>query len=147
MILIRETTPPTIRLGTVVASVSTPSTRIRTRISRPDWPCPAGCGSKWMSEAPSSAACAMIECTSLMTGASSAESRRSTISTGEPSSSSSTASWTASSKRFIREISAAMSSAEATAGLTSMCVINAMSSTARTFAGSDIATITVCSST
>ena len=35
MILMRETTPATIRLGTVVASVSTPSTRIRTRISRP----------------------------------------------------------------------------------------------------------------
>ncbi len=34
MILMRETTPGTIFLGTVVASVSTPSTRIRTRISR-----------------------------------------------------------------------------------------------------------------
>ena len=34
MILMREITPGTICLGTVVASVSTPSTRIRTRISR-----------------------------------------------------------------------------------------------------------------
>ena len=34
MILMRETTPGTIFLGTVVASVSTPSTRMRTRISR-----------------------------------------------------------------------------------------------------------------
>ena len=36
MILMRDTTLPTIRLGTVVDSVSTPSTRIRTRISRTD---------------------------------------------------------------------------------------------------------------
>ena len=47
---------------------STPSTRKRTRMSLPS-------GSKWMSEAPSSTAWAMIELTSLMTGASSADSR------------------------------------------------------------------------
>ena len=60
------------RRGMVVVSRSTPSTRKRTRISRPS-------GSKWMSEAPSSTAWAMIELTSLMTGASSADSRISVI--------------------------------------------------------------------
>ena len=80
MILIRETTPETIRFGTVVSSVSTPSIRIRTRSSRPARPLSSGWGSKWMSDAPCSVACAMIECTSLITGASSADSRRSTTS-------------------------------------------------------------------
>ena len=78
MILMRETTPATMRCGTVVEIDSTPSMRKRTRRARPS-------GSKWMSEAPRSAACAMIELTSLTTGASSADSRRSTTS---PSSSS-----------------------------------------------------------
>ena len=45
MILMRETTPGTIFLGTVVASVSTPSTRIRTRISRAARPLASGWGS------------------------------------------------------------------------------------------------------
>ena len=44
MILMRETTPGTIFLGTVVASVSTPSTRIRTRISRARPPGRVGLG-------------------------------------------------------------------------------------------------------
>ena len=38
MIFNRLTTPATIRLGTVISSVSTPSTRIRTRSSRPERP-------------------------------------------------------------------------------------------------------------
>ncbi len=42
MILMRDTTPATIRLGTVISSLSTPSTRIRTRSSRPDRPCFTG---------------------------------------------------------------------------------------------------------
>ena len=74
-------------------------------------------GSKWMSEAPCSTAWAMIELTSLMTGASSADSRRSTTSAGalllllvERRR------LHASSSRFRRAISAAMSSREATAG-------------------------------
>ena len=49
MIFTRETTPGTIRRGIVVVSESTPSTRKRTRMSRP-------AGSKWMSEAASSTA-------------------------------------------------------------------------------------------
>ena len=70
MIFTRETTPATIRRGIDVVSLSTPSIRKRTRMSRPS-------GSKWMSDAPSSTAWAMIELTSLMTGASSADSRMS----------------------------------------------------------------------
>ena len=46
MILTREITALTIRLGTCAASRSTPSTRKRTRIS-------SSPGSKWTSEAPS----------------------------------------------------------------------------------------------
>ncbi len=108
MIFTRETTPGTMRRGIEVVSLRTPSIRKRTRMSLP-------AGSKWMSEAPSSIACATIELTSLMTGASMADSR---MSTGERSSSSSSsiASATASSSRFIFAISEAMSSVEATTG-------------------------------
>ena len=54
MILMRETTPATIRFGTRAASIRTPSTRKRTRIS-------PSCGSKCTSEAPSLIACPRIE--------------------------------------------------------------------------------------
>ena len=54
MILMRETTPATIRLGTRATSLSTPSTRKRTRMS-------FSSGSKWTSEAPSLTACPRIE--------------------------------------------------------------------------------------
>ena len=77
MIFMREITPPAIRRGTVVASCSTPSTRKRTRSSRPS-------GARWMSEAPRSTAWATIWLTSLTTGASSAVSRRSTTSALAP---------------------------------------------------------------
>ena len=70
MIFTREIVPGTIRRGMCVLSRSTPSTRKRTRMSRPS-------GSKWMSDAPSSTPWAMIEFTSLITGASSADSRTS----------------------------------------------------------------------
>ena len=147
MILIREMTPGTMRLGTVISSVRTPSTRIRTRSSESARPLSSDLGSKWMSDAPRSAASAMIEWTNLMTGASSADSRRSTTSSGAaPSSPSSTASCTASSNLFIREIRFWMSSAAATAGLTSRWVSSEMSSAASTLAGSDIASTRVCSS-
>ena len=73
MIFRRLTTPAVMRFGTTVRSCSTPSTRKRTLISGPS-------GWKWTSEAPASTAWAMIELTSLMTGASSAVSRRSTTS-------------------------------------------------------------------
>ena len=102
MIFTRETTPATIRRGIVVVSRSTPSTRKRTRISRPS-------GSKWMSEARSSTAWAMIELTSLMTGASSADSRIS-VTSASSASPSSTASATASSSRLMRPIRPWMSS-------------------------------------
>ena len=126
------------RRGIWVVSRSTPSTRKRTRISRPS-------GSKWMSDAPSSTAWPMIELTSLMTGASSADSR---ISETSASSSSpiSIASATASSKRLMRPISPAMSSGEATTGRTSLPVISFRSSSASTFDGSDIATSSMPSS-
>ena len=78
MILTRETTPAAILRGTVVMSWSTPSTRKRTRTSRPS-------GARWMSEAPRSTAWATIWLTSLTTGASSEVSCRATTS---PSSSS-----------------------------------------------------------
>ena len=89
MIFTREITPATMRRGIWVVSRSTPSTRKRTRMSRPS-------GSKWMSEAPSSTAWAMIELTSLMTGASSADSRIS-VTSASSSSPCSTAAATASS--------------------------------------------------
>ena len=94
MIFTRETMPGTMRRGIWVVSRSTPSTRKRTRISRPS-------GSKWMSEAPSSTAWAMIEFTSLITGASSADSRIS-VTSASSSSPCSTASATASSRRLMR---------------------------------------------
>ena len=134
MIFTREITPGATRRGTVVTSLSTPSTRKRTRRSRPS-------GARWMSEAPRSTACATIWLTSLMTGASCAFSRRSTTSAGPCSSRSSgcsSCSSTTSSSRSRREISEAMSSGAATATRTSWPVMIAMS-----FAGSDIATSSV----
>ncbi len=94
MIFTRLIAPATMRLGIVVVSCSTPSTRKRTRSSRPS-------GAKWMSEAPCSTPWAMIELTSLMTGASSALSRRSTIS-ATSAAPSSIASCTTSSRRLRR---------------------------------------------
>ena len=82
MIFTRLMTPSTMRRCTCAVSTSTPSMRKRTRISVP-------CGSRWMSDAPCSTAWATIWLTSRMTGASSADSRRSTISAGASSSSSS----------------------------------------------------------
>ena len=140
MILMRDTTPRTMRRGTVAELASTPSTRKRTRISSPS-------GSKWTSDAPCSTAWATIECTSLMTGASPADSRRSTTSAGLSSSSSSTASWTMSSRRLRRLMRPWTSSCDATAGRTSIPVMIAMSSTASTLLGSTIATSSVLSST
>ena len=70
MIFTRETRPAIMPRGTVVVSLTTPSTRKRTRID-------LASGSKWMSEAPRSTASATIERTSLTTGASSADSRSS----------------------------------------------------------------------
>ena len=54
MILIREITPATIRRGTRAASLSTPSTRKRTRMSFSSI-------SKWTSDAPSVTAWPRIE--------------------------------------------------------------------------------------
>ena len=132
MIFTRETTPAVMRLGIVVVSRSTPSTRKRTRMSRPS-------GSKWMSDAPSSTAWAMIELTSFITGPSSADSRIS-VTSASSSSPSCTASATASSRRLMRPISPLMSSGEATTGCTSRPVRSLRSSSASTFDGSDIAT-------
>ena len=73
MILIRETRPEVSLAGTVVGSRTTPSTRIRTRMS--PWR-----ESKWMSDAPRAMASAMIELMSLTTGASFPEARRSRVS-------------------------------------------------------------------
>ena len=73
MILMRETTPATIRRGTVVTSASTPSTRKRTRISRPS-------GSRWMSDAPLLDRLGDDRVDELDDGRSSADSRRSTTS-------------------------------------------------------------------
>ena len=54
MILMRETTPATIRFGTRATSLRTPSTRKRTRMS-------LSSSSKWTSEAPSLTAWPRIE--------------------------------------------------------------------------------------
>ena len=133
MIFTRDTTPATMRRGIVVLSLSTPSTRKRTRISRPS-------GSKWRSEAPSCTAWAMIVLTSLMTGASSADSRMSETSARSSVRSSCTASAIASSSRFMRAIRLATSSADATTGRSSWPVSSLRSSSASTFDGSAIAT-------
>ena len=132
MIFMRETVPATIRRGMCVLSRSTPSTRKRTRMSRSS-------GSKWMSEAPSSTACAITEFTSLITGASSADSRIS-VTSASSSSPCSTAAATASSSRLMRPISSRMSSCEPTTGSTSWPVISFRSSSASTFDGSCMAT-------
>ena len=132
MIFTREIVPGTIRRGMCVLSRSTPSTRKRTRMSRPS-------GSKWMSEAPSSTPWAMIEFTSLITGASSADSRIS-VTSASSSSPSLTAAATASSSLLMRPIRPWMSSAEPTTGITSWPVISFRSSSASTFDGSAIAT-------
>ena len=102
MIFMRDTTPATMRRGTVVEVLSTPSMRKRTPISLPS-------GWKWMSDVPCSTAWAMIWLTSLMTGASSADSRRSTISAGPLAGllAPPTSSATTSSSRVRRVISAA----------------------------------------
>ena len=96
MIFTRLITPLTIRRGTVAESCSTPSTRKRTRRSLPS-------GDRCTSEAPCSTAWATMPLTSLMIGASSAVSCRSTTSAAPPSSSSSTTvDWTTSSRRVRR---------------------------------------------
>ncbi len=104
MIFTRDTRPATIPRGTVVVSLTTPSTRKRTRID-------LSSGSKWMSEAPRSTASATIERTSFTTGASSADSRSSMIGA---SSSSSVISSTVASRRPMRPSSASTSSSVAT---------------------------------
>ena len=109
MIFSRETMAGAERAGTVVESVITPSTRIRT--SRP----PPSAGSKWMSEAPSSTACPMIELTSVMTGASAASSASSLASIWSAGSSGSSSTAP---NRLRRAIRSWMSSRVATAGRT-----------------------------
>ena len=137
MTLMRLTTPATIARGTTCASFSTPSMRRRTRIESIS-------GSRWMSDAPCSTAWAMIWFASLMIGASSTVSRRSTTSAWENSCSGpSTRSGTTSSMRPRRPMRACRSSRLATAGRISMPVMIAMSSIATTFAGSAMATSSV----
>ncbi len=137
MIFTRETTPRTRAGGITEELVRTPSMRYCTRISEPSE------GSKCRSLAPSSTASARIECTSLMTGASSAASRMSR--TVRSSSGAGWASSTSSSRPSLA-ISAASSSRQATSGCTSSPVIIAMSSIASTFAGSAVASSSVRSS-
>ena len=79
-----------------------------------------------MSEAPCSMPCPTMECTSLMTGASSADSRRSPTSSSSPASSGSSR-WTSSSW-FRRPMSAMTSSRAVAAGRTSKPVMSEMSS-------------------
>ena len=108
MTFTREMTAGASLAGTEVELVITPSMRRRTSS-------PTSAGSKWMSEAPSSTAWAMIEFTSLITGSSPADSARSATSTGSSSSGSSS---TLPVKRSSRAISPWMSSRVATAGRT-----------------------------
>ena len=77
MILMRETTPTAILRLTVAAGASTPSTRNSTRVS-------PSSGLTWMSEAPCWIACATIECTSLMIGASLSASSTSRLPASSP---------------------------------------------------------------
>ncbi len=145
MILMRLTTPFTIRTGTRAASWSTPSTRKRMRIS-------FSSRSKWTSEAPSATACERMLLTSLITGASSALARMSVMSasgsgSGCAAASSSTALSTVLSSVDSFPTSASMSPADATATRQLSPVAICTSSSASTFAGSAIASSSVCSST
>ena len=87
----------------------------------------------------------MIELTSLITGASSADSRIS-VTSASSSSPSLTAAATASSSLLMRPIRPWMSSTAPTTGSTSWPVISLRSSSASTFDGSAIATSSVPSS-
>ena len=141
MILIRDTTPGTIRRLIVAAGVSTPSTRNSTFAS-------PSSGLTWMSEAPCCTAWAMIECTSLMTGASWSASSASVPGSSSASASacSSTMSSIDSSIPASRVSSRSRSSTEATATRTRRPVIIATSSIVSTFVGSAIASSSVPSS-
>ncbi len=140
MILMRETTPETMRLGTRAASWSTPSMRNRIRIS-------PSSASKWMSEAPSVTAWPRMLLTSLITGASSAWARMSVTSASSSSASSSIASATVLSIVPSFPIRASMSAAGATATWQLRPVAICTSSMARTLAGSAIASRSVPSLT
>ncbi len=107
--LSRVVTPFAIRLGIRCVSLSTPSTRTRTSSE-------SSCGSKWMSLAPSVAACITIELTSRTSGASetpSSTSRSSSSSTTSMSSNTDCVSM-ASVWRVTRSSSARISSRLAT---------------------------------
>ena len=148
MILIRDTTPPTIRFGTFVRRVSTPSIRIRTRSSRAERPalvrlrlevdvgCAAlgGLGDDRVHELD------YRRVVGRLAQVDDLERRRPRPRPPRPPPGPRPRTGSSAS------ISAAMSSADATAGLTSIRVISAMSSIASTFAGSDIASTIVCSS-
>ncbi len=137
MILMRETTPGTIRPGIFAISSSTPSTRMRTRISRAS-------ASKWTSDAPWVTACESSALTSLTIGVSVAASWTSNISTSACESSSTT-SVTALSSRVMLAMTARMSSRVATATWTFIPVWISTSSMATTLAGSAMATTSVSS--
>ena len=110
-ILMRETTPAAILRFTVAAGMSTPSTRNSTRVS-------PSSGFTWMSDAPCWIACATIEWTSLMIGASLSASSTSRLAPpSSPSSVSSSArSSIDSSMRARRWSSRFRSSTDAAAG-------------------------------
>ena len=132
----RVVTPFAIRFGIDCASLSTPSMRTRTRSE-------SSCGSKWMSLAPSVAACMMIELTSRTSGASetpSSTSRSSSVSS--MTSNSSSADWVSSTseRRAIFSISAMMSSRLATPMSTGYLLASLSSSIPWMFPGSAIAT-------
>ena len=140
----RVVTPADIRFGMRCTSASTPSMRKRTTSA-------SSCGSKWMSEAPSSAAWKMTELTSRTSGASEIPS---SASRSSPSSSSASCSATSSSStasraavapeaRATRFSSARMSSREATPRSSVWRVVRRSSSSCWTFDGSATATRSV----
>ena len=139
MILMRETTPNAMLRLTVAAGASTPSMRYSTRVS-------PSSGLTWMSEAPWETACATIEWTSLMIGASRSLSSTSTSSCCSASSASSTMSSIATSRCATRASNTSRSSDDAATGRTRRPVSIATSSIVSTLVGSAIASSSVSSS-
>ncbi len=139
----RVVTPADIRFGMRCTSASTPSMRKRTTSA-------SSCGSKWMSEAPSSAAWKMTELTSRTSGASEIPSSASRSSPSSSASCSATSSSSTASRaavapeaRATRFSSARMSSREATPRSSVWRVARRSSSSCWTFDGSATATRSV----
>ena len=135
MIFSREIRPDWMFFGERMTSCSTPSIRYRTRTSR-------SAGSMWMSDARSCTAWVMSRLTSLTIGASSTTSFTEARSCSSSHSRAASAEMfsTSPSMRWWRSMASRIDARVATTVLTSAWVTVRMSSIAKTFDGSAIAT-------